>query len=478
MPKKSGRWLVEDIYVRDSGQLKPYLAPDRPRGFNKRRFFIWLMVAYGLFDLFLAGLWVTAQLAPPGTVPSPEQILTGAPQVLVGPNARRIPTQVAKSVQVPSNSVSPQTNSSSTGKSNVAPTVRPRPTANRPPTSAAPPVQIAAKNLSPASSFAFNLRSSLNIGALTIAVPPEPLECTHADQVPAVVPFSIKLCPGESYHPIFLRGQGIGVFGDDAKSAIIRPDGRTFGITAEGAGLFIRGVVIRASTAGADTGVMLCLYPNCRGNPGGSAYGGGILVHAPDTTVMDSDISGGVAGVAVENVTGVKILNNRLDRSTGWGSYNLSVSNAFFIGNSLNDDNRSCSTGDGFLPTGCESAGWVCIACQHNVIADNTCAHSGDCYYINGEGNLQSNQNRFHGNHCFASPHNCFEVTFSLGNEFVENVAEGDPYTGEACQYPFWIGGSHVFFARNEWKCTISPDKAFQHASDSTGVPTSIESAQ
>jgi hypothetical protein len=190
---------------------------------------------------------------------------------------------------------------------------------------------------------------------------------------------------------------------------------------------------------------------------------------------MDSDIAGGVAGIAAERVRGLKLINNRLDDNSGWGSYNFAVDQSYFIGNSMSRDNRACNTEGGYLPTGCESAGWLCIACQQNIIAQNFCVNSGDCFYMNGEGNLTSNNNRFHWNECRAAPHNCYEVTFATGNEFVENIARDDPETGTACKYPFWVGGSHVIFAGNNWSCSISPQVSIQHATDSTHVPTTVE---
>jgi len=37
------------------------------------------------------------------------------------------------------------------------------------------------------------------------------------------------------------------------------------------------------------------------------------------------------------------------------------------------------------------------------------------------------------------------------------------------------VGGSHVYFARNQWSCTISPEVALADAAASTDVPTRIE---
>ncbi len=321
-----------------------------------------------------------------------------------------------------------------------------------------------------------SLPNTLKSAPLTINIPPMPLGCTHAADVPAVVTASITLCAGETYAPILLRGEGIGIFGDQNKSAIIRTQGRTFGIVAEGTGLYIGGVVIRATTDPRDAGIIACKYSECRGvpGPGGTALGGGILIHGSNVVVMNSDASGGVHGIAAENQTQVYLINNRLDGSTGWGSFNWGISDSYFVGNSFSDDNRTCTDPYGSSQVGCEAAGWLCVLCQHNIIANNTCARSGDCYYLPGDANLGSNYNRFHGNQCFGTPHNCFELTFSLGNELVGNSTGPDTASGAACLYPFWVGGSQVVFGPNQWACTITPDKAFRDAEASTDVPTAI----
>lgn len=315
--------------------------------------------------------------------------------------------------------------------------------------------------------------ATLNLAALSVQVPGEPVECTPANAMPDVVERSVKLCAGQNYRPFIVRGENIGVFGD--KSAVIHSDGRGYGIIAEGSRLFIQNVTIRGTTGAGDSNTFLCLYPDCGGNPGGASYGGGILVRASDTTVMDSDIAGGVAGIAAERVKGLKLIRNRLDDSSGWGSYNFAVESSYFVENTFSRDNRSCTTDSGFFPTGCESSGWLCIACAQNIVTKNFCVNSGNCYYMNGEGNLNSNNNRFHQNECRAAPHNCFEVTFATGNEFIENIARNDPETGAACKYPFWVGGSQVVFAGNNWGCEKSPDASIQEATASTQVPTHVD---
>jgi|GEM_PF-3128653 hypothetical protein len=461
-PRKPSPWRVPDIYLRDTWGQTYGLA--RPRQFDRRRFFLYAMLVFGAVDVVLALVFLAWSLFPSRPAPATARRPARTPTAVA---ARQVtPTAEWQATAAPTNPPAATRTRRPAQAPTRAPTHAPQPTQ--------PIVPVVEKEVAPARTIAYDLPATLNLAALQIAVPPEPVNCTPADQMPGVVSESVKLCAGQEYRPFTVNGQNIGVFGD--KSAVIRANGRGFGIVVQGARIMIQNVLVRATTEASDASVLLCLYPDCRGNPGGVAYGGGILVRASDTTIMDSDIAGGVAGVAAEHVRGLKLLNNRLDNATGWGSYNFAVEDSVFAGNSVSNANRSCNTPDGgYLASGCESAGWVCIACQKNIIARNTCSNSGDCYYMNGEGNLGSNNNRFHQNECRAAPHNCFEVTFAKGNEFVENIAREDPATGAACKYPFWVGGSQVIFSRNTWSCAFGPDKAIADASASTSVPTTVE---
>jgi hypothetical protein len=456
-------WLVQDIYLRDTWG-SPFNV-SRSRRWSLRRVFFTAMLLFGIVDACLAAFFAIAYFFPPRPVNTAQRNLTPRATVV----ARQATTAPRPTrTRVPTNPPPAATRA-------VQPTAAP---IQPPPTTAAiqpppPPTEV------PLRTSSIALPASLSLGALSYEIPNEPTECTPAEAMPDVVDRSVKLCPGQNYRPFHLRGDRIGVFGD--KSSVIRSQGRGYGIIAEGSRLFIQNVMIRGSTESGDLNTFLCLYPDCafrNGDapyPGGVSYGGGILVRASETTILDSDIAGGVAGIAAERVRGLKLLNNRLDDSTGWGSYNFAVEASYFVGNTFSRDNRSCTTDAGYLPTGCESSGWVCIACVQNVIANNYCTSSGNCYYMNGEGNLNSNNNRFHQNECRAAPHNCFEVTFALGNEFVENIARDDPDTGAACKYPFWVGGSTVIFARNSWNCEFSPETSIAHATASTHIPTKIE---
>lgn len=326
-----------------------------------------------------------------------------------------------------------------------------------------------------------NLPPGAGIGAVRLTAPTEPPTCTPAGQLPPVIVSSIKLCPNEIYPPLRLVGNGIGLFGDGARSAVIVSIGRQFAVTIEGVNNWIEDVVIQSSPDAADAGAFLCQYEECifPTQPqetilnGGLSYGGGILVKGSGTVIHNVRVRGGTIGVATLNGRSNYLIGNDLSYLNGWGSFNIASVDSYFIGNTFNYNNHGCTTPHGRkFEHGCETAGWVCLACRNNLIARNHCELSGNCYYMSGERGLGSNHNRFLANYCAGSPNNCFEFTFSQGNTLQDNIATADPQTGAACKYPFWIGGSTVYFGDNTWECAISPEEAMTHAVQSTNIPT------
>ncbi len=327
-------------------------------------------------------------------------------------------------------------------------------------------------------------RVTLNIdlptGARRLQSPIVPPNCTPANALPPLVNTSIKLCANEIYPPLHLIGNNIGLF-DDSHSSVINSAGRQFAIVMEGNGNWINGVVIQASPDAADAGAFLCQYEECvfptQPNPtvlrGGLNYGGGILLLGNNNVVHNSTVRGGTIGVASVDGVNNTFVGNNLSDLNGWGSFNIRSNNSVFVGNHFDRNNHGCTTPDSHkFEHGCETAGWVCLQCNQNLIANNHCEYSGNCYYLSGERGLASNNNRFIGNYCAASPNNCFEFTFSKGNVLQDNIATAHPETGAACKYPFWIGGSTVYFGKNSWGCAISPQDSINDAIRSTNIPT------
>lgn len=315
---------------------------------------------------------------------------------------------------------------------------------------------------------------------LTLPFPADPINCTPPSQIPNPIRRSLRLCPGQTYPPLNLLGDNIALFGDNAT---VTSNGRQFAITLEGANNWVEGVTIQARADPRDLNAWMCLYDEClfATRPqtttlrGGIQYGGGILLKGSNTTIHGVTVRGGTIGIATLNGRNNYLVDNHLSDLNGWGSYNWASRESYFIGNTLNRNNHGCTTPDGrkFL-TGCETAGWVCLGCTMNVIANNYCELSGNCFYMSGERNLASNNNNFLSNFCAGASDNCFEITFSFGNFLRDNIATYEPKSDKACKYPFWIGGSVVYFANNTWECANSEDTSFNQSRDSTTVATNI----
>lgn len=327
------------------------------------------------------------------------------------------------------------------------------------------------------------LNVALSTGSRKLTSPVVPANCTHVNALPQIVSASLKLCPNEIYPPLLMRGNGIGLFGDDARSAVISSAGRQFAVNADGANLWIDGVVIQSAPDAADAGAFLCQYDSCEfpTQPtktvinGGLVYGGGILLNGSNNVIHNVTVRGGTIGIATVNGYNNVLVENDLSDLNGWGAFNLRSNSSIYVGNRFDRDDHPCTTPDGRkFESGCETAGWVCLQCTNNLITHNHCSGSGNCYYMSGERGLGSNGNRFIANYCAASPNNCFEITFSTGNLLQDNITSADPDTGVACKYPFWIGGSTVYLINNKWGCLISPDDSIAQATASTTITTAV----
>jgi hypothetical protein len=320
----------------------------------------------------------------------------------------------------------------------------------------------------PTNPLAFTLfyAGELGIPPLALEVVLPPTQCTPPEAIGVVITQSIKLCPNATYRPLNLSGSRMGIFQDDANSAIVKSDGRSFAITAVGDHLLFQGLKIQATTDPQDRGKWVCAFSKCKFGDvfveGGPVYGGGISISGSHMVVKDVTVTGGTIGVALLEGSDNFLINNKLLYQTGWASYNRYPQRTQFLGNQFNFANRDCRGPDGmYYSQGCETAGWICISCVEILLLNNECKRGGNCYYVSGDGGTPSYNVKFIGNTCFAAPNNCFEATFSKGIYFERNQAKKDPYSGENCTYPFWIGGSEVVFGKgNDWACLISANTA------------------
>lgn len=318
--------------------------------------------------------------------------------------------------------------------------------------------QTAAQNKSavPASLFAVAGAIQINAlgGTLTVDVPQAPnvAYCTPSYLLGSYVTRSVRLCAGQMYRPFTVVGNNIAIVGDAARTAKIQSNGRTYGITVRGSNVLVSNVNITGTTAPQDLGNWLCLYEQCAYTSppiaGGANYGGGILLEGSNSTVMNSVIRGGVVGIATVNGRGNKFLNNQITNLSGWGILAIAPTNSAFVGNVLQDINRSCTDPGGkFYAAGCESAGMLLMGADTNIIANNTCARSGNCFYLNGEGGRLNNYNKLYGNLCSAPSFNCFEITDAKGIEFDNNAATLTPENTAGCE--IWLVRAQIIPGRN-----------------------------
>ncbi len=323
------------------------------------------------------------------------------------------------------------------------------------------------------------------VGAASLSIPltARPARCTPASAMPAIVTRSLLLCPNEMYAPFRVTGNNLTVYGDP--TALVQGTPRGFGITVTGSNVAIVGVRVAAVTHPADTNTWLCLFEACSYDTiyqkgtvrGGIGYGGGILLQDnANASVINSVVWGGTIGVASVRSTNNKIFGNNLSNANGWGVYLMHTQGSYVVNNTLDDVNRGCTGPDGFFyQSGCESAGLACAGCQNSIIVSNTCSRAGNCYYADGLGGMPGNANKFFNNYCAAANNNCFEVTYTQGNQFDYNTATADPNTGQNCAYPFWISGSIVQFGKhNTWACANSQKRAEEESKNGTLVPTEI----
>jgi hypothetical protein len=206
---------------------------------------------------------------------------------------------------------------------------------------------------------------SLN-GTLAVEIPSAPNipYCTPASSLGSIVTRAVKLCAGQTYRPFTVVGNNIAIIGSGSEAASVRYSGRAYGITVRGSNVLISGVNIIGATAASDLGNWLCLYEQClyKHPPiaGGANYGGGILLEGSNNTVMNSSVTGGVIGIAALNGRGNKFINNKITNLTGWGIFAVAPVNSAFVGNTIQDVNRSCTDPNGnFFAAGCESAGML-----------------------------------------------------------------------------------------------------------------------
>ena len=409
-----------------------------------------LAVAAGSKDKTLVALAATASAPTFTPTLTPTQTGTYTPTPTV-PTKTRAPTNTL----VPNYVVI--TNTPTTTRTPRPPTATPTPIIEtedeRPPVIVPIPVNFMAQKIS------LDVPAYANTAPAEIRLTARPKNCTPANRLPDIVTQTTLLCANDIYQPFTIEGNNLTLFGDEKQTALVRGGPRGYGITVSGSNIVIDGVRVEGSTDEKDLNQWLCLYPRCPFTPeigGAQGYGDGILLkNTSNAAVINSILSGGTTGVYVYRGFSNKIFNNTFTEQNGWGVMMMQTRNDYVIKNKFARINRSCDGLDGvYHSNGCESSGLAMTRAQDVLVYDNNCRRVSNCYYANGDGGYGSAGVKFYNNYCAGAKNNCFEATYGLGHEFDYNVAETDTEYGDACDYPFWIGGSTAYFGpNNNWNC-------------------------
>jgi len=161
-----------------------------------------------------------------------------------------------------------------------------------------------------------------------------------------------------------------------------------------------------------------------RTNLGGGLFGRNLT----NARIAGNTLRNQENGIDLYAVAASTIEDNDASDNTGWGIH-LHAS----TGNTVRGN-----TADRCIRTNLnDSAGVLLVfGSNGNRILDNSFRFGGDGFFIGNENGCPSNDNLVQGNDGSYAGANAFEATFSSGNQFIDNVADGS-------NYGFWLGYSH-----------------------------------
>jgi parallel beta-helix repeat protein len=157
--------------------------------------------------------------------------------------------------------------------------------------------------------------------------------------------------------------------------------------------------------------------------------GGGLFVeNMAQGTISGNFLNGQENGMDLYFVTDSTISGNDASDNTGWGIH-LYGSTGNVVSDNVADNCIRPGLGD--------SAGFLVVyASDNNEFLNNSFQYGGDGFFIGNENGCPSNYNLIQGNNGSFAGANAFETTFSAGNQFIDNIADGS-------NYGFWLGYSH-----------------------------------
>lgn len=215
------------------------------------------------------------------------------------------------------------------------------------------------------------------------------------------------------------------------KNGIIR--GYYYGIRVEnGSGVHVLGCDLSANWVDPASKTLNPPFLNINAGPNLSDrtnLGGGLFINnVSSALVSDNVMRNQENGIDLYNVTNSTIQRNEASDNTGWGVHLYASTNNVVQSNTADRCTRA-----GLY----DSAGFLLVVgSSNNQILNNSFQYSGDGFFIGNEGGCPSNNNLVQGNNGSYAGANAFEATFSSGNQFISNIANGS-------NYGFWLGYSH-----------------------------------
>lgn len=175
--------------------------------------------------------------------------------------------------------------------------------------------------------------------------------------------------------------------------------------------------------------------------PADHAYGGGVMLRAArDSRVVGNDLQHQQNGLLCYGCAGLSVRENVANHCSGFGFHLFDTSDSLVERNSADFCCRYEPRGPGQGHLGADAAGFLIVhgSCR-NIFRGNLARMGGDGFFLAGLRPdltpVPCDDNLFEANDASRSPNIGFEATFSRGNIFRGNRADG-------CNYGFWLGFS------------------------------------
>ncbi len=160
----------------------------------------------------------------------------------------------------------------------------------------------------------------------------------------------------------------------------------------------------------------------------GLTEGGGIRLNNVQGARIEHNTTNNEAiGIDVRNSDSIIIHNNTATNDSAWGINLLNTQHSEVSGNTLRDNVRYCTWGNGTVGPGCD-AGAVMLqdGASHNAVKDNTITgQNANGVFIKAHGVRCGDDNLIENNTIVNAMYNAVEFSFCAGNQVIGNQISG-----------------------------------------------------